>query len=167
LIAGTTAGRIGTVLWDLRTAGGWTMGRLAQKAGVSKAALSQWESGSRLPRMAELESVLDALGAPPSQRALASIDAPRALRRLTSPGANGGLGPPSMAGDLLRAMRLRRGRTQEQVAAQVGVVRNAVARWERGDRLPSTEQIQALCFALQARESEWPVNGRSPGRVEG
>src|SRR5262245_60758231 len=122
------------------------MGRLAQKAGVSKAALSQWEAGSRLPRVAELEAVLDALGAPPSQRALAlaSIDAPRALRRLRSPGANAGLGPPSAAGDLLRAMRLRRGWTQEQVAAQVGVVRNAVARWERGDRLPSAGQIQAL-----------------------
>jgi len=145
------------VLWDLRTAGGWTMGRLARQAGVSKAALSQWEAGSRLPRVAELEAVLDALGAPPSERALAlaSIDAPRALRRLRNPGANAGLGPPSMAGDLLRAMRVRKGWTQEQVAAQIGVVRNAVARWERGDRLPSAAQIQALCFALRAREDEF------------
>jgi transcriptional regulator with XRE-family HTH domain len=51
-------------------------------------------------------------------------------------------------------MRLRNGWTQEQVARRVGVVRNAVARWERGDRLPSTEQIQALCYALSAREEE-------------
>jgi transcriptional regulator with XRE-family HTH domain len=153
------AGRIGTVLWDMRTAGRWTMGRLARKAGVSKAALSQWESGARQPRVAELEAVLGALGASPEQRALAlsTIDAPRAIRRLRGTAANAGLGPPTRAGDLLRAMRQRKGWTQEQVAAKVGVVRNAVARWESGERLPSGEQIQALCFALGAREEEFVV----------
>jgi ATP/maltotriose-dependent transcriptional regulator MalT len=30
-----------------------------------------------------------------------------------------------------------------------------VARWERGDRLPSAVQIQALCYALSAREEEF------------
>lgn len=61
---------------------------------------------------------------------------------------------PPTGGDLLRAMRLRKGWTQQQTAAQVGVVRTAVAHWERGERLPSTEQIQALCDALEAREEE-------------
>src|SRR5690349_11242337 len=54
---------VGTLLWELRTAGGWTQGKLAQRAGVSKATLSQWESGSRQPCVPELEAVLDALEA--------------------------------------------------------------------------------------------------------
>src|SRR5438067_2521649 len=54
----------------------------------------------------------------------------------------------------LRAMRLRQGWTQEQVAARVGVVRTTAAHWERGERLPSAEQTQALCYALGAHEEE-------------
>ena len=45
---------LGTFLWELRTASGWTLGRLAQQAGISKAALSRWEAGARQPRVAEL-----------------------------------------------------------------------------------------------------------------
>ena len=66
---------LGTLLWELRTAGGWTLGRLAQQAGVSKAALSRWEAGTRQPRVAELEAVLAALNAPAAQRAAALIEA--------------------------------------------------------------------------------------------
>jgi transcriptional regulator with XRE-family HTH domain len=51
-------------------------------------------------------------------------------------------------------MRRRRGFSQEQLAAQVGVGQPAVARWERGDRLPSSEQMQSLCYALGARDDE-------------
>jgi transcriptional regulator with XRE-family HTH domain len=105
--------------------------------------------------VAELEAVLDALGTDAAERVLvfARIEAPRALRHLRQ-SADPDLGAPPTAGDLLRAMRLRKGWTQEQEAAQVGVVRTAVAHWERGDRLPSTEQIQTLCYALGAQEEE-------------
>src|ERR1041385_972542 len=34
--------RIGTLLWEWRTARGWSLEQLAQRAGVSKAALSRW-----------------------------------------------------------------------------------------------------------------------------
>src|SRR5262249_49136441 len=66
---GVMAERLGTLLWELRTAGGWSLGRLAGKAGVDKSALSRWEAGTRRPRVAELEAVLDALQASPDQRA--------------------------------------------------------------------------------------------------
>ncbi|HLK33259.1 MAG TPA: helix-turn-helix transcriptional regulator [Terriglobales bacterium] len=150
------AEQVGTLLWELRTAAGWSLGQLAQRAGVSKAALSQWESGLRQPRVPELEATLDALGATPAQRSLvyARIEAPRALRFLNSPTAPEGPGPPPAAGDLLRAMRMRGSWTQEQIAHRVGVGQNTVARWERGERLPSSEQMQALCFALAAHEEE-------------
>ncbi len=148
--------RIGTLLWEMRTAGGWSQGQVARAAGVSKAALSQWESGARSPRVPELEAALTALQADAAQRALvfAQMKAPRALRHLRRPDDTDGLGAPPVSYDLLRAMRLRKGWTQERTAGAVGVTRSAVARWEQGERLPATAQIQALCYALGAREDE-------------
>lgn len=145
----------GTLLWQMRMDSGLSLGQLARKAGVDKSALSRWESGVRQPRIAELEGVLDALQASPAQRAgiLATINAPRAIRRLRTP-VDKSLGSPPTCGDLLRAMRLRRHKTQEEVAARLGVARHTVARWELGERLPANEQIQALCYVLEATETE-------------
>jgi transcriptional regulator with XRE-family HTH domain len=150
------AEQVGSLLWQWRTANGWSLGRLARAAGVSKAALSQWESGKRQPRLPELEATLDALGATSAQRALAlsRIDAPRALRQLRAGASEEGLVPPPSAGDLLRAMRHRGGWTQEQIAVRVGVRQHSVARWESGERLPSADEIQAVCFALGAHAEE-------------
>jgi len=39
----------------------------------------------------------------------------------------------------LKLMRTRKGMTQEQVAEQVGVSRQAVAKWEKGETLPDIE----------------------------
>ncbi len=150
------ANRVGTLLWEMRTAGGWSQGQLARLSGVSKAALSQWESGARLPRIPELEAVLSALQANAAQRArvFAHVEAPRALRRLRQSAEINGMGAPPVVGNLLRAMRLRKGWTQEQTAQSVRVVRSTVARWEQGERIPTTTQLHTLCFALGAREEE-------------
>lgn len=150
------AEQVGTLLWQWRTARGWSLGQLGQRAGVSKAALSRWEAGQRQPRMPELEATLAALGATPLQRALAiaCIEAPRALRHLHSSTGPSGIGAPPSAGDLLWALRQRGGWTQEQIALRLGVDQSSVGRWERGERLPSTEQMQALCFAMEAQEEE-------------
>jgi transcriptional regulator with XRE-family HTH domain len=148
-------GQVGTLLWEMRTAGGFSLGKLAGRAGVSKAALSQWESGTRMPRVPELEAVLEAMNANAAQRALvfARIEAPRAIRRLRQE-AGHSLGPPPPVAELLRGLRLRRGWSQERVAAGLGVDRTTVVRWERGERLPSTEQVHALCYLLGAHEEE-------------
>jgi len=147
---------VGTLLWELRTARGLSIGQLARIAGVSKGALSQWETGKRQPRVAELEAALDALQAGGGQRAraFAQIEAPRAVRYLKQSAPREGLPPPPTAGDLLRAMRLRKSWSQEQVGDGLGVARHTVARWELGERLPSPEQMQALCYLLEAQEEE-------------
>ena len=41
---------------------------------------------------------------------------------------------PIMAGDELRKRREALGMTQEQLAGELGVAANTVARWERGER---------------------------------
>ena len=42
-------------------------------------------------------------------------------------------------GERIKALRRRAGLSQEQVAEQVGVSRQAVAKWEAGQSAPSTE----------------------------
>lgn len=44
----------------------------------------------------------------------------------------------------LKLMRNRKGMTQEQVAEQVGVSRQAVAKWEKGETLPDIESCVHL-----------------------
>jgi transcriptional regulator with XRE-family HTH domain len=128
-------------------------------AGISHSTLGTWEAGTHLPRLPELEAVLSALGATPAQRrrALALMDATRAARQLrlelATPDADD-LGRMPSGGDLLRALRLRRGYTQAAAAAKVGMRQSTLARWEEGETWPETAHLHALCQALGAQEEE-------------
>jgi transcriptional regulator with XRE-family HTH domain len=135
-----------------RQSRGWSKSTLAQRAGVASSTLSRWESGKRTPSLPELEAVLDALEVSPEQRsrALQQMDAPRAVLRLRR---ESDLTPP-VSGDLLRAMRLRRGLTQAELAQQIGVSQGRLGKWERSEDWPSTERLHALCYALKARPGE-------------
>src|SRR5690349_1776766 len=98
---------LGTLLWELRTEKGFSLGQLAKRAGLDKSALSRWKAGKRQPRVSELEATLTALGASDAQRvrAFSHVGAPRAIRYLRQNTQIEGLGAPPTAGDLLRAMR--------------------------------------------------------------
>ncbi len=48
---------------------------------------------------------------------------------------------PSSFGELLKTFRKRRSLTQEQLAVRLGLHRNSVGRWERGDFLPNSRAI--------------------------
>lgn len=52
-------------------------------------------------------------------------------------------------GERIKALRRRAGLSQEQVAEQVGVSRQAVAKWEAGHSAPSTENLRKLAQVLQ------------------
>ena len=102
--------------------------------------------------MAELEAVLAALEVSAAQReeALARVAAPRAVDRLReTPRA----GPP-LRGDLLRALRMRRGWTQQETAGRTGIAQSTLARWERSEDWPAAGRLHALCYALDARGAE-------------
>ena len=69
----------------------------------------------------------------------------------------------------LKLMRNRKGMTQEEVAEQVGVSRQAVAKWERGETLPDIEScirladlygvpLDALVRGMKNNEND--VNGQ-------
>jgi transcriptional regulator with XRE-family HTH domain len=61
--------------------------------------------------------------------------------------------PPSR-GELLRAMRCRRGLTLAQVAALLRVRHTTVSRWERSATTPDEEQLHALLDLLRALPEE-------------
>jgi transcriptional regulator with XRE-family HTH domain len=151
---------LGACLKQWRTGKGLTLDQAAARAGVSKRTLLRWEAGKTLPRLPELEAVLAALGVAGARRrhALSRIEAPRAarlLRRESELDARGQeLGTLPMGGDLLRAMRLRRGRTLEEVAQSIGVRASVISRWERSEMWPETAHLHAFCYTLGAREEE-------------
>ena len=55
-------------------------------------------------------------------------------------------------GSLIRLYRIRRGRSQEWLAQQVGVTQSQIHRWERG-KIPKTwKQYAAVCKALEIEQ---------------
>jgi transcriptional regulator with XRE-family HTH domain len=69
----------------------------------------------------------------------------------------------------LRELRGVAGLTQEQLAERAGVKRDAVARWERGNREPSWSNVIALADALAVsteafRQEPGPTQPPQPGR---
>lgn len=57
-------------------------------------------------------------------------------------------------GTKLRALRRSHGLSQEALAAQLGVSRQAVTKWETGTAAPSTANLLAICEAFQISPAE-------------
>ena len=123
---------------------------LCELSGISKTTLDNWQSGRTLPGAAELEILISVLNlSSPDQRLLRrSIGLPRAIVLLPE-----GERPP-LTGGLLRAMRLRRGLTQSDVARRLSVRQGTLAKWEKSDDWPDADKLGALCVVLQASHCE-------------
>ena len=63
-------------------------------------------------------------------------------------------GHAPLTGDLLRALRLRRRMTLEQIAASLGVTPRSVRRWEQSEAILPEERLDALCRLLRATPEE-------------
>src|SRR4051794_28746138 len=70
---------LGALLRQWRRERGLTLDAAARAAGIARRTLIRWEGGTHQPRRPELEAVLTALSADPSQRrrAFALLEAPR------------------------------------------------------------------------------------------
>ncbi len=145
---------LGTYLVELRQLRGLSATTLARQSAVSRSSLYNWETGRSTPRLQELEAVLRSLGASAKQKqdALQRLGAPRAQKRLKEIVTASHDLPHG--GDLLRAMRLRRGWTQAEAASLLKVSQPTVARWERADAWPTPVVLQEICYTLQAHERE-------------
>jgi transcriptional regulator with XRE-family HTH domain len=161
----SVASQIGAFVRELRQARQISISQLAERAAVAKSTLSRWEAGAFQPRLPELEAVLRALGALPAQReqAIARVQAPRAvgaLRQELAGGAGTAADEPGLlpaGGDLLRAMRHRRGLSQGRVAAHLRVRTSTVSFWEQSKTVPPAERLGALCDLLGAQPEERAV----------
>jgi transcriptional regulator with XRE-family HTH domain len=124
--------------------------RLVDLSGISKTAIENWQSGRTLPSAPELEVLISVLNLSTfDQRLLRrSVGLPRAIARLPE-----GERPP-LTGGLLRAMRLRRGLTQSEVARRLSVRQGTLAKWEKSDDWPEADKLGALCAVLGATPQE-------------
>ena len=123
---------------------------LSKHSGISKTTLDNWQSGRTLPSAPELEMLISVLNlSSPDQRLLRrSIGLPRAIVLLPE-----GERPP-LTGGLLRAMRLRRGLTQSDVARRLSVRQGTLAKWEKSDDWPEADKLSTLCMVLRASYQE-------------
>ena len=122
---------------------------LALRAGLGTRTIGRWETGQRLPRIPELEAALTALRATAQERLrlLSHITAARGQRAAASPAAESA-GAWADSGDLLRAIRMRQGMTQEQAAVKIGVRRATILDWEKGNHALSGELLEEFCAAF-------------------
>ena len=150
----------GQYIQKLRTNRGMGLVEAARATGVHRATLHRWEKGEVQPRLSELEALLTLCEADALQKrqALTLLNAPRARLQLQSEivqiGERYDLGPLPDGGDLLRAMRLRRGFSLEELAARMGVTPRTLRRWEQAEVWPSSTSLHVLCQTLQAHEEE-------------
>lgn len=142
----------------------YSIGRLAQEAGIAKSTISRWETGEAQPGLYALESIASVLDLTEVQRLelLSLIEAPRAARaqrdaKLSDEAPDGAM---PTTGDLLRALRGRAGLRVEQLAAGIGVSGAAISKWERSERLPGPENVDRLARVLGASEEEKRFMGR-------
>jgi transcriptional regulator with XRE-family HTH domain len=156
------ANEFGNYLHALRQARKLTTTELAQRAGIRRATLSEWQSGKRQPRSQELDAVLKVLCASDKQKQTARelLESPKAFVRLRQDIARSDpdfvdiAGDIPHGGDLLRALRLRNRWSQSELAARLGVPQTTLARWERSELWPQMEQLQYLCYLTHAHEEE-------------
>jgi len=149
------SGSIGDWIRLTREAKGWSQYQLARKAGISTSTLNRWERGITRPCIPELEAVCDALGVTQEQRvhALAMLNARRALQAVKRMEEHHTVRPP-LIGDVIRALRWRRGWSVAELARAVQVSERAVRAWERSENLPTDSMLHQLCFVLNATAEE-------------
>ena len=141
---------------ESRHARGLSLRALSAQAGVSKSALHAWETGLQRPSVPELDAVLRVyeVGAEERAKVLLLVGTPHSRRELHR-ATHHSLGPaPSASGDLLRALRIRRGLGVAGAARLIGVQSSTVLRWERGEIWPAPDRIEAIATSLGARSAE-------------
>jgi transcriptional regulator with XRE-family HTH domain len=99
--------------------------------------------------------VCDALGVTREQRvhALSLLNARRAIPAVKMMGGRGTVQPP-LIGDVIRALRWRRGWSVAELARAVQVSERTVRAWERSENLPTDGILHQLCLVLNATPAE-------------
>jgi transcriptional regulator with XRE-family HTH domain len=169
---------LGTFLRQLRLVRRLSQTQAAKLAGIGRVTLNRWETGVQQPRLLDLESLLSALDMTQQERrtALSLLGTPFVSNqnpfssgqptlvepKLGQPKQNiiervaplKDIGPMPHRGELLRALRMRQGFSQEETARKIGVTTRTVRRWESSEVWPTPDYISSLCYCLEARTEE-------------
>jgi transcriptional regulator with XRE-family HTH domain len=136
---------LGTALRFLRARQGLTQGVVATRAKLTKAMLSSYEIGSKLPSFQSLASILQALNRDfhDLQEAIDEV-------RQRTPASSGGPVDPQHLGKALRLLRTRQNTTQVAIADRAGLTKAMLSCYETGAQLPSMQSLAATLQALGA-----------------
>lgn len=147
---------LAVLLRQKRLSSGYSVSEAATRVGVSRRSLTRWESGAARPRLDEMKRLLEVLNLsePERRRLLDLLATPAALKEIYRQGGEELPFPLPHQGDLLRALRLRRGWRQEDLAPLLGVNQTTLARWENGNMWPSSALLHQLCYLLRVHEEE-------------
>ena len=165
----------GTELRQRRAQRGLTRAQLAERACVSARAIAYWESGDFEPREHELRALLKELGVPAAEhsRLFGLLKSPRGQKLVyqaaqTQAHALTRLSTLPTLGDLLCAIRLRRGLRREQAAPILGASLSTLTRWETNRFQPSEEALMRYSALGAYPEEVAALRARrlSPGEPE-
>ena len=156
----TGIGEFGEYFRTLRKRCGLSQAKLGEKAGIAVRTLAYWEAGEREPRVDELTHAFEAMEVSTADKAcvLALLRSVRGAQFASQQAVCQQIAPslghlPNL-GDLVRAMRMRKGWSREQLAAELGINHSTLVRWEAMQTLPSDTNLQRLCAVLDAEVEE-------------
>lgn len=133
---------LGTALRLLRARQGLSQGAVADRAGLTKAMLSSYEVGSKLPSFQSLTAILSALDRN-------FHDLQEALDEVREqPSSTGILVKPQLLGKALRALRDRQSLTQVALANRARLTKAMLSSYETGVQFPSLPSLSAILRAL-------------------
>lgn len=135
---------------------------LAIRAGLDPTTIRRWAHGVSRPSTEALRLLLQALACTREEyiEALALLDEPRAFREFVRIVDSCGNLPQEASevvpgiGDLLRALRTRRGISEEELAESLGVSPTRVSKWERCRETVPDELVRRLLDLVGARPEE-------------
>lgn len=135
----------GTALRFLRARQGLTQGVVATRAKLTKAMLSSYEIGAKLPSFQSLAAILQALNRDfhDLQEALDEV-------RQRAPASMGGPVHTEHLGKALRLLRHRQNVPQAAVSDRAGLTKAMLSCYETGAQLPSMPSLAATLKALHA-----------------
>ena len=130
-------------LQQYRKEGGFSQEGLAKQIGVSRQAISKWESGAGFPDLEKTILLCRLFGCTADE--------------LLNPEAENGAAGESGAltadartiGKNVKSLRTGRGISQEEFAERLNVSRQSVSKWETGSALPKTETLVQMLDILR------------------
>ena len=140
---------------------GLSQDALAKQLGVSRQAISKWESGIAYPDLEKVQALCALFGCSADALLNPAIEDPSLPPK--------GKIFPSAVGENIKRVRMERGMAQETLAERLNVSRQSVSKWETGLAVPKTETLIAMlpifCCSMDELLLPLPKSDEDPVEV--